>query len=132
MGAAIHDRFYFLPKDPHWSFLWWELSPETIYRLGVEMGRDPRHTPFWLRIHDVTDILFDGSNSHGYFDVAVTGYTDHWYLHLPDSNRVYCAEAGFRTEAGRFFPAVRSNALFLPRDRPSDRTDECWSTIGVL
>lgn len=131
MHALPRDRLYFLPKDPHWTFLWWELSPEIFYCSGQAMGSDPRKAPLCLRIHDVTDILFDGHNSHNYFDVIVTG-ADHWYLHLPYANRVYCAEIGFRSEDGRYFPAVRSNTLFAPRAGPSERTDELWSTIEPL
>jgi hypothetical protein len=126
------DRVYFLLKDPHWTFLWWELSPETVRRVvEEEMGGDASQAQLWLRIHDVTDILFNGENSHSYFDVEVRGVTDHWYLHLAAAGRVYCAEVGFKTAGQRFHPAARSKPVFLPREGPSDCRDERWSDISL-
>ena len=90
----FRDRMYFLVKDPHWTFLWWEFSPATVERLMSEAGHAVANGRFTLRIHDVTHVIFDGFNSHWFFDVAVRGYTDHWYLRVPQSGRVYCAEAG--------------------------------------
>jgi uncharacterized protein len=111
-------RAYFLVKDPHWTLVWWHL-PATALRILAPSE------PLYLRVHDVTDISFDGRNSHSYFDLDVGRATDHWYLYLAVANRVYCAEVGRKTENG-FLSLVRSNAAFLPADGPSARTDETW------
>ena len=111
-------RAYFLVKDPHWTFLWWSLPTDAAESL------DP-YEPLYVRVHDVTDILFDGRNSHWCFDFPVGRETDHWYLCLPVSNRGYCAEIGLKTQ-DVFIPLVRSNAVFLPPDAPSNRSDESW------
>lgn len=90
-----------------------------------------RNERFTLRVHDVTDVDFDGNNSRGYFDVDVVGETDHWYQHLAVSNRTYRVEVGLKAESGRFCMLARSNPLTLPRDCPSDCDEERWSTIDV-
>ena len=129
MTEPAIDRVYFLLKDPHWIFVWWEISPGTAKGIEGKMERGASQAQLCLRIHDITDVLFDGHNSHSYFDIDVRGVTDHWYLHIPVSARVYCAEVGFNT-GSRFFPAARSNPVFLPRDHPSDSVDERWSNIS--
>jgi hypothetical protein len=113
--VTAEPRAYFLVKDPHWTFVWWSLP-------GTVLGADE---PLYLRLHDVTDILFDGTNSHSHFDINVGGITDHWYLRLEVPNRVYCAEVG-RKAGDVFVPLVRSNAAVLPPEGPAPQTGETW------
>lgn len=120
------DRAYFLPKDSHWSFLWWELSQRTIRKYAAAGDFQ-----LMFRVHDVTDILFDGENSHSHFDVVVTDKTDHWYLYIHASNRNYVAQVGFYRRMTGFQPVVRSNTLYLPPDRPSGDYSEIWTTIQL-
>lgn len=81
-----------------------------------------------IRVHDVTDVLFDGGNSHSFRDIAVQGETDHWYLEMPISGRVYCAEFGYLGNAG-FRVVARSRPVCLPRGQPSESTEGRFSTI---
>jgi hypothetical protein len=113
------NRIYFLAKDPHWAFIWWEIGEK------IPRGQ------LTLRIHDVTHIIFDGKNSHRFFDIEVIGETDHWYPNLPVSNRNYCVDLGIKDERGNFYLITRSNTICLPRDCPSDSTDEHWGTIDI-
>jgi len=129
-NATGVDRLYLLIKDPHWTFLWWDLQPATVERLKRELGDRDERAGFVLRIHDVTDILFNGFNSHHSFDVPVRDWTDHWYLFIPNAGRNYCAEVGFKVD-GCFLPAVRSNTAFLPRECPAAANSERWSTISI-
>jgi hypothetical protein len=124
------DHFWFLLKDPHWAFLWWELSPTTTYKIK-ENRTTTGDTELWLRVHDVTDILFNGQNSHWYLDLQVQGNTGHWYLRVPSSNRVYCAELGCKRDDGQYRPLLRSDPVFVPRSGPSDWFDERWADITV-
>lgn len=124
------DRAYFLLKDTHWTFLWWTLSSETQTRLFTSSSISSR--AYWLRIHDVTDIIFDGANSHYSFDVETFESSDHWYIHLPYAGRVYCAEAGYLSDARQFIPGVRSNPLWMPCDKPfPGDSDPRWSRIEL-
>lgn len=107
----------FLVKDPHWTFLWWELSEARLQDVSERLGGPVIEAQFCLRIHDVTDIIFDGHNSHSSFDVEVVGATDHWYLHVPVAGRNYCAELGLKS-GEQFVVAARSNTAWLPQDGP--------------
>lgn len=130
MTQFIRDRVYFLVKDPHWTWIWWQVTPETIDKTKALIGEGAAQAQFTLRILDVTDIIFDGKNSHRFFDVEVHFFTDHWYLRIGESDRNYCVQVGFKVE-GQFYPMVRSNTLSLPRDHPSDSTEEQWSKIEI-
>ena len=124
------DRLYFLGKDPHWAFVWWEIVPQTLEKARASLGGEAGRARFVLRVHDVTDIVFNGENAHSTYVIEVTGETDHWYLHIPVANRNYCVEAGLEVD-GRFSRILLSNILSLPPDRPSDLAQEEWSTIEI-
>lgn len=104
------DRVYFLPKDPHWTFVWWELS-------------EGREGQLILRV-----VAEDAPIA---FEVAVTGPTDHWYLRMPASGRTYRVYLGFRSAGEGFHTVAGSNPLRLPPEGPSDRRDESWSTVPI-
>jgi hypothetical protein len=104
------DRMYFLAKDPHWTFVGWELAA-------------PPDGQLVLRVCDMTD----GSA----FDVEVTGSTDHWYLRLPASGRTYQVRLASRSASGELRPIAVSNPLRLPPEGPAGRHDESWSTVPI-
>ncbi len=104
------DRVYFLAKDPHWAFVWWELSGSQEGQLTLRV------------VADDAPILFD---------VPVTGSTDHWYLHLPVSGRTYRVYLGFRSADGELHTVAGSKPLSLPPDGASGRRDESWSTVPM-
>ena len=116
MSILTRDRIYFLLKDPHWSFIWWQVN--SVPRVNV------------IRVHDVTDIIFDGHNSHGYVELTDIDVTGHWYFQLPLPGRNYCAEIGIKT-GPHFSVIARSNTLFVPRTGPSESREERWSTFEI-
>lgn len=118
------DRVHFLVKDPRWAFVGWELTAATRNRLGGEPVRPV------LQVHDVTDILFDGTNAHHTFQIEITGSTDHWYLELPVPGRVYLVDLGLVDAAGSFTLLARSRPEATPRVAPAPG-EECWSTIRL-
>jgi hypothetical protein len=110
---APRDRVYFLAKDPHWTFICWELA-------------EPRDGQLVLRICDVSTGAVGTA-----FDVEVTGPTDHWYLRLPVAGRTYKVRLAARSRSGEIQVLADSNPLSLPPDGPSGRRDESWSTVPV-
>ncbi len=123
------DRVHFLLKDPHWTFVWWDLMPATWDRARSDLGAEAEGARLTLRVYDVTGIAPNAGAAHRFFDVDASGSTDHWYLNIWDCDRNYCVDVGLKTAAGEFYPLARSNALDLPRDRPSDCTDGVWDTM---
>jgi hypothetical protein len=131
MSRLARSRLYFLAKDPHWTFLWWELREEDVQHGRQRLEGSSHSLQFILRIHDVTSGLPAVRIRNQYSDVEVIGPTDHWYLYLAIANRTYCAEAGWLCNRTQFQPIVRSNVLVMPRESPSDVHDEAWSTPAI-
>ena len=131
MPILTSDRIYFLLKDPQWAFIWWQVDwPSAAHHaLGRDLLPSPRCAA--LRVHDVTDIIFDGENSHGYVELTESiDRTDHWYFHIRSAGRNYSAEVGIKGEQS-WFPIARSNTLFVPRDGPSASRAQNWSAIEI-
>lgn len=118
-----------MPRDPQWLYLYWELSRQTIDGIKNALGEEIFETskPI-LRVSDITDIQYNGSNAHHTFDVAINHYANNWYLKVPQAGRTYVVEYGFMTPAGKFYLVIASNDVMIPRDSISDIIDEEWTT----
>jgi len=120
------DRLTLLVRDPWWIFAYWDITPQTWERGRNQVGA---HVPLKevMRVYDVTDIPeLDVSQAHTFFDIELTPYADNWYINVGQPDRNFCAEIGFRTPEGKFYPLVRSNVVRTPRYGMSDKTDEEW------
>lgn len=99
---------------PQKMLLYWDSSqlPKNIINLYF-------NTPFddlvsVVRIFDVTDVVFNGSNAHHYYELSVPYQHGHWFVKGLITNRSYVAELGvFLPETG-FFPVFRSNCIRTP------------------
>ena len=104
-----------LPRDPEWIFVYWEISESSRNALKGKMGEAAYHSSKkLLRLSDVTDRNYDGSNAQGYTDIEINDYANNWYVRVPEPGRTYLVECGFLTSEGRFFLGVRSNAVNVP------------------
>lgn len=122
------SRIYFLVKDAHWTFIWWVITQCDIERALMNGPGKFNNLQFTLRVHDVTDILFNGYNSHRFIDIDVTGLTDHWYFNISENGRNYLVEAGFKKHDNSIIPIIHSNTIFLPTDISCPGT-EIWKTV---
>ena len=104
-----------LPRDPEWVFVYWEISESSRNALKAKMGGAAYNSSKkLLRLYDVTGRNYDGSNAQGYTDIEINEYANNWYVRVPAPGRTYLVECGFLTSEGRFFLAVRSNAVNVP------------------
>lgn len=104
-----------LPRDPEWVFVYWEISESSRNGLKGKMGEAAYHSSKkLLRLYDVTDRNYDGSNAQSYTDIEINDYANNWYIRVPEQGRTYLVECGFLTSEGKFFHAVRSNAVNVP------------------
>ena len=69
------DRVTAMVVDPERLYVYWEVTDEAIERARAALG--PGGPDAWLnlRVYDVTDRIFDGTNAHHYFDHASRGPT---------------------------------------------------------
>jgi len=113
------DQMHFAFVQPGMGFLWWHVNDATAARARADWGDTANGARPMVRIHDVTDILFDGNNAHGSFDLEVNSLQGNYYLRHRRLGRSLLAEVGLRSPAGAFRPLARSAAVRFDRDRPS-------------
>ena len=123
-------KIVILPRDPSWFYTYWEVSSNTINELRGRLGDEKYYSSRWvLRVYDVTDLTFNGSNAHKHYDVDVNSDADNWYVNVAEVNRSWCVDLGLFTKDGQFILIARSNVIIMPRQGVSPITDEQW---GIL
>lgn len=114
-----------LPRDPYCIFAYWELSLPTRQALEREVG--PEQWPglsFALRVCRYA--WNDRGTVENHFDLAIGPEDDNWYLAVPEADRFYHVELGWRLPRGDFRTLLRSNSIRTPRGSISDLIDEDW------
>lgn len=114
-------------RDPYWAYVYWEINDELRQREGIE--RFNHDKKMLLRVYDVTDIQFNGSNAHSFYDIYINDYALSWFVNLPSPGRSYCVELAYIDNRGHFKVIARSNVSQAPRDTMSDVIDEEWMTL---
>jgi len=107
------DRVVMLPIDPKFAFAYWEVKEDTLNHFFQMHGYDSKLT---LRIYDVTDIDFDGYNSHEWWDVEIYNRLGTWYLRHFRSDRSLIVDIGVVSTDGNFHVMARSKSIYFPRD----------------
>jgi len=124
------NRITLLVRDPFWIYSYWEISDSRLNEIiNIITTSEFNRSKKILRVYDVSDINFDGTNAWSYFDLGVNYESQNWYVNVPACARSYCVEIGFLTPSGRFIAAARSNIVTTPSDRMSDVIDEQWMSI---
>src|SRR3989339_1439314 len=123
-------KIVIMPRDPMWFYAYWEVSSVAHSELRKKIGDDKYGSSCWvLRVYDITDKEFDGSNANKFFDIALNQDSESWYINVTETNRVWCVDIGVVTPDGRFIAVARSNVLALPRHGVSTITDEQWAML---
>lgn len=121
-----------IPRDPQWLFVYWEISKSKRDGIRVSVGEELfSKAKIFLRLVDITDILYTGKNAENYTDIAIDDHVNTWYIKVPMPGRTYLVEYGILIPDGRTFFPVRSNALSIPREGVSPVLDEEWSTVDT-
>lgn len=126
-------RLVLMVRDPYWIHAYWEIAEDISDIVTTELGPQGWSTSRRvLRVHDVTDIEFDGNNSHRCMDIDIGDVATNWYINVDRPNRSYCAELGLMGPDGRFVCLSRSNTVRTPRAGVSEIIDEEWMTISAI
>ena len=119
------ERLFAVARDPFWLFLYWDLSKGKWDEVtGAGNGRP------YLRIHDVTDVVFDGSNAHKTIEFELPFGARSWYACVNAPARDFIAQLGSHATHG-FVPVITSRRLRTPPDDFSARTDAQFVTIPI-
>lgn len=120
------DKIILQVRDPRWLHAYWELRNQTIEGLKVKLGDDFYRAKKILRVYDVANIIFNGSNANSFFDIQYNDFANSWYIDTAGPGRSWCVDLGLMLTDGRFITILRSNVVSTPLDGPSWITDEEW------
>lgn len=105
---------HLMPRDPKWLFCYWDISEERRAAAGkYHFGR------LYLRLHDVTHVVFDGSNSWSIHQFALNEEARWWYIPVPSEGRHFLAELGYRMPDGTWNSLGTSDTVVPPPGTPS-------------
>jgi len=122
------DSLCLVMVNPGTGYVFWNISKKTLNKFLERTGTDYGEGRQVVRVYDVTDIIFDGTNAHSYIDIDVDLQSGGHYFHPPMTGRDYVAEIGIINTEGRFLPILRSGVFFSPRDSKALR----YSTDGMF
>jgi len=120
------DKMVLMVRDPWWLYAYWELKQATVARLKSELKDEFYKAKRVLRVYDVTNIIFNGSNANRFFDIHIHEFANNWYIDTAAPGRSWCVDFGLILRDGRFVTILRSNIVQTPLDGPSWITDEEW------
>jgi hypothetical protein len=120
-----------LPRDPIWIYVYWEINQSTIESIKNKYGQNFDHSALTIRIYDVTDINFDGTNANKSFDISVNPNAASWYVNVGEFNRSWCVDMGYILKNGEFITVARTNSMAMPRHGVSNVTDEQWALLQL-
>ncbi len=83
-------KVVFLPRDPEWAYVFWEISEEDRNR-ALSRGANR----LCLRLADVTGIHDGTAHPHALQEAQVDSHSTEWYLPIPMPNRDYRVELGY-------------------------------------
>ncbi|HBP53427.1 MAG TPA: DUF4912 domain-containing protein [Synechococcus sp. UBA8638] len=110
------DRVVFLPRDPEWGYVFWEISSET--RKTAEAAGAQQ---LCLRVSDVTGMDDGAAHPHTLQEVPVDANAADWHVPMPLSNRDYRVELGFRLEDAGWLSVAFSTKARVPAAKPSEQ-----------
>ncbi|WP_246945898.1 DUF4912 domain-containing protein [Bacillus pinisoli] len=117
-GSYNLDQIRVMVKDFSTIYIYWELSTIKKSFLEHSFTRSFDHLPKFIKIYDVTSILFNGSNAHRECEISIPEMTNNWFVTDLEPNRTYLADFGVKTDHGEFFTVLRSNSIDTPRNAP--------------
>jgi len=109
------SRVVFLPRDPQWAYITWEISPAD--RQMALAGAD---LALALRLADVTGREGGAAHPHALLEVVVDAGAHEWYLPVPLSGRDYRLELGYRKLSGGWISLAFSAVARMPDSGPSE------------
>ena len=124
-----YDNVTAMVVDPNRLFLYWEVTDASIEQARPKLGAGGQEAWLNLRIYDITGRIFDGTNSHGYFDIKVERSDRQWFVNIGKPASTHCVEIGLKSYEGYFVKIARSGRAEFPRFEPSADGSVEWLTV---
>jgi hypothetical protein len=115
--ADAETRVVFLPRDPQWAYVFWDIA-DNDRDLALASGA----SQLCLRVADVTGLAPGSAHPHTLQEVVVDAHASEWYLPVPLSDRDYRVELGYRkANAGGWISLAFSSVARVPALHPSEQ-----------
>lgn len=124
-----HDRITAMAIDPDRLYCYWEVTDDAIEATRQRLG--PGGPTAWLnlRVYDITDRIFDGTNAHVYFDIRVERSDRQWFVTLNKPTSTQVVEVGLKSYEGYFVRIARAHRVDMPRKAPAPSRAVEWLTV---
>ena len=123
-GGYGESRITLLPRDPQWSYTYWDVPNDHKEELRRQGGQQ-----LALRLYDVTDLDFNTQGYHSLQEFPIDELAREWYLPIPVSDRSYIVQVGYRTSDGRWLSLASSASVTIPPTYPSDWIEDIFVTV---
>jgi hypothetical protein len=123
------DRVTAMAVDPERFYVYWEVTDEALEHARAGLGPGGRDAWLNLRVYDVTDRIFDGTNAHHYFDQAVSRTDRQWFFSIGRPSSTAVVEVGVKSGEGYFVRIARSGRTDFPRREPAPPGPVEWLTV---
>ncbi|MDR9405371.1 MAG: DUF4912 domain-containing protein [Halothece sp. Uz-M2-17] len=114
-GGYGKSRIVMMPRDPEWSYVYWDVPNEHKEELRRQGGQQ-----LVLRLYDVTNLDLDLQSPYSVQEYPVDELAREWYVPIPTSDRDYLCEIGYRCPDGTWLMLARSAPVHTPPVYPSD------------
>lgn len=119
-----------LPVKPYLIYVYWDVASNDIEKAEQRLGDNYGHSKAVLRFYDVTNIIYDGTNANGFFDVDIDLQSKNWYVDLWSPDKSYFVDLGFKTGDGFFFSLARSSVVKTPCAWPAPKVDAHYMLVA--
>ena len=114
---AALTNVVFLPRDPQWAYVFWEIS-----EVDRAQAQAAGASQLCLRVADVTGLSGGSAHPHTLQEVVVDSHSTEWYLPVPLSDRDYRVELGYRKGGtGGWISLAFSSVARVPSLHPSEQ-----------
>jgi hypothetical protein len=104
----------FLPRDPQWAYVHWEISAEDRQQALASAAEQ-----LVLRVWDVTGLPVGSVHLHTMQELLVNALARDWFVPVPVSDRDYQVELGYRKAGGGWMSMAVSAPARMPAAGPS-------------
>lgn len=119
------NRITIMARDPHWIYMYWEISNETKQNFYQNFGQH-----LWDKSVPVLRVTNISKNES--FFVRINDFVKNWYINVPDSSCLYAAEIGRMISETFFIGLANSNYTTTPNECMDSNTTSYFINYKYL
>jgi hypothetical protein len=122
------DEVELLCKDPHWCFIYWEVTEAGLAAARSHLGVAEDQGRLLLRIF-ITTAQPGGRELRDLRDVTLEALFGRRYIEVPRPGSLVRAAVGLLSPEGLFAPIAHSSLLRVPPGQPANETSAEWLSV---